>query len=82
MFYLEVLKFVFNVKKKTIQNCFNQYFQPVVQIHNYSTGFAVNILAVFSKFWNEMPENIKSSSYLSHSTLVYRVKQNLKGNLN
>ena len=76
IFKLEVLKFVFNFRKKKLPKCFDQYFQPVVQVHNYLTRFAENSLAVVrfskistqrsirytgSKFWNEMPEKIKSS---------------------
>ena len=51
IFKLEVLKFVFNFRKKKLPKCFDQYFQPVVQVHNYPTRFAENSLAVvrFSK---------------------------------
>ena len=45
-FMLEVLKFVFNFRKKIIPKCFRKYFQPVAQIHNYPTKFAVNNLAL------------------------------------
>ena len=85
IFKLEVLKFVFNFRKKKLPKCFDQYFQPVVQVHNYSTRFAENSLAVVrfskistqrsirytgSKFWNEMPEKIKSSLHISYTTFV------------
>ena len=94
IFKLEVLKFVFNFRKKKLPKCFDQYFQPVVQVHNYPTRFAENSLAVVrfskistqrsiryteSKFWNEMPEKIKSSPYISYTTFVLHVKEFLKG---
>ena len=94
IFKLEVLKFVFNFRKKKLPKCFDQYFQPVVQVHNYSTRFAENSLAVVrfrkistqrsirytgSKFWNEMPEKIKSSLCISYTTFVLHVKEFLKG---
>ena len=46
IFKFEVLKFLFDVRKKAMLNCFNQYFQLVVQAHNYPIRFAVNNLAV------------------------------------
>ena len=92
IFKLEVLKFVINFRKKKLPKCFDQYFHPVVQVHNYPTRFAENSLAVFrfskistqrsytgSKFWNEMPEKIKSSLCISYTTFVLRVKEFLKG---
>ena len=94
IFKLEVLKFVFNFRKKKLPKCFDQYFQPVVQVHNYPTRFAENSLAVVrfskvstqrsiqytgSKFSNEMPEKIKSSLCISYTTFVLRVKKFLKG---
>ena len=41
-----MLKIVFNFRKKKLPKCFDQYFQPVVQVHNYPTRFAENSLAV------------------------------------
>ena len=79
---------MFNFRKKKLPKCFNQYFQPVVQVHNYRTTFAENSLAVVrfskistqistrytgSKFWNEMPEKIKGSLYISYTTFVLHV---------
>ena len=46
IFKLEALKFVFYFRKKKLPKCFDQYFQPVVQVHNYPTRFAENSLAV------------------------------------
>ena len=87
-----MLKFVFNFRKKKIFKFFDQYSQPVVQVHNYQTRFAENSLAVFgeistqrsirytiSKFWNKMPEKIKNCFCISCTTLVHRVKEYLKG---
>ena len=94
IFKLEALKFVFNFRKKKLPKCFDQYFQPVVQVHNYPTKFAENSLAVArfskistqrsirytgSKVWNKMPEKIKSSLCISYTTFVLRVKEFLKG---
>ena len=94
IFKLEVLKFVFYFRKKKLPKCFDQYFQPVVQVHNYPNQFAENSLAVVrfskistqrsirytgSKFWNEMLEEIKSSLYISYTTFVLHVKEFLKG---
>ena len=88
-----MLKFVFNFKKKKIPKFFDQYFQPVVQVHNYPTRFAENSLAVarFTKistqrsirytgsiFSNEMPKKIKSNHSISYTTFVLRVKKYLK----
>ena len=88
------LDFVFNFKKKKPPKYFDQYFQPVVQVHNYPTRFAENSLAVVrfrkistqrsiqytgSKLWNEMPEKIKSSLYISYTTFVLYVKGFLMG---
>ena len=95
IFKLELLKFIFSFRTKTIPKCLCYYFQPDVQIHNYSTKFAVNNLAVVkfnkistqlsirytgSKFWDKMAEKIKSICYLSHNTFVHRVKKYLWGN--
>ena len=81
-------------ERKKLPKCFDQYFQPVVQVPNYPTTFAENSLAVVtlskistqrsirytgSKFWNEMPEKIKSSLCISYTTFVLRVKEFLKG---
>ena len=87
-------KFVFNFRKKKLPKCFDQYFYPVVQVHNYPIRFAENSLAVVrfskistqrsirytgSKFWNKMPEKIKNSLCISYATFVLRVKEFLKG---
>ena len=94
LFKLEVLKFVFNLRKKKLPKCFDQYFQPVVHVHNYPTRFAENSLAFVrfsklstqrsirytgSRFWNDMPEKIKSSLWISYTTFVLRLKEFLKG---
>ena len=94
VFKLKVLKFVFNFRKKKLPKCFDQYFQPVVQVHNYPTRFPENSLAVVrfskistkrsirytgSKFLKKMPEKIKSSLYIRYTTFVLRVKKFLKG---
>ena len=42
-----LLKLVFNFGKKIISKCLDQYFQPVVQIHNYPIKFAGNFAALF-----------------------------------
>ena len=84
--------FKLEVKKK-VPKCFDEYFHLVVQVHNYPTRFAENSLVVRfskistqksiqytgSKFWNEMPEKIKSSLCKSYTTFVLRVKEFLMG---
>jgi len=92
---LEVIKFVLNFKTKTIPKCFDQYFQPASHMHNYQTRFVSgNNLAVTKynktiilrlirhaggKLWNEMPDEIKQSIYLSQSIFLNKVKRYLKG---
>ena len=81
---LKVLKFVFNLRMKTILKSFIYYFQPILPIHNCTTKFAVKNSAVlkFNKistqrsiqytgreFYNEMPDKINSSFYQSHNTV-------------
>jgi len=74
-----VLKFVFNFITKIIPECFDQYFQPASQMHNYQTRFVSdNYLALIKynktitqhslrhtggKLRNEMPDEIKCSIF-------------------
>jgi len=94
-FKFEVLKFVFNFKTKTITKCFDQYFQPASQMHNYQTRFVSdNNLAVTKynktitqrsirhtggKLWNEMPDETKRNTYLNQNIFLNKVKKYLKG---
>ena len=40
IFNLEVLKFVFKFRSKTLPSCFNEYFRQAAQIHYHSTRFS------------------------------------------
>ena len=93
-----LFKLVFNFGKKIISKCLDQYFQPVVQIHNYPIKFAGNnyfaallfnktftqhiIRYAGSKLWNEEPEKINCSYYRSHNIFEHRIKEYLKGDQN
>ena len=37
---LEVLKFIFKFRSKTLPSCFNEYFRQAAQIHDHSTRFS------------------------------------------
>ena len=42
VYSLEVLKFVYKYKKKILPKCFDKYYLPASQIHDYSTRFALD----------------------------------------
>ena len=94
VFNLEVLKFVFKFRSKTLPSCFNEYFRQAAQIHDHSTRFSSeknlvsmrcsksltqrSIRYTGCNIWNNLPPDIKGNSQISYNVFVKKIKQVLR----
>ena len=83
IFELEVIKFVYKFKKKTLPVLFYNYFRPASQTHSYPTRFALDLN------WTVMPckktsiqRSVCYEGYKIWNKLLIEVKSNYRVTFN